>query len=269
MEHEILALLGYASAVVIGITLGLLGAGGSILSIPVMVYLMGISPVSATSYSLFIVGFSSLIGSAKYYRQGLVNFNLVALFGIPSLLTVFIIRKFIMPSLPEILYQGASFILTKDLAIMLLFSVLMMIASISMIRSYKTLHTINVEEGRIRYLPTIVQGVIVGFFSGIVGAGGGFLIIPALVILCRQPIKMAIGTSLLIISINSCIAFGSDLNNHVHFDWRFLFLFTGIAIVGIIIGNWLNTRISSEKLRPAFGWFVLGMGLCIGLKELL
>ena len=264
-----LVFLGYFSAILIGVTLGLLGAGGSILSIPIMVYLMGINPLLATSYSLFIVGFSSIIGVVKYYNQNLVDIKIAAVFGIPSLLTVFVIRKFLLPELPDYLFDIGAYTVSKDLAVMLLFSVLMMIASISMIRSYKTLNNIKLHTDRIRYLPTVIQGLIVGFFSGIVGAGGGFLIIPALVLLCKLPMKKAVGTSLLIIAVNSMIGFGSDLLNNVYFDWKFLFYFTSIAVVGIIRGNKLTTKISGDKLRPAFGWFVLVMGIYVVFKELI
>jgi len=261
--------LGNFSAILIGITLGLFGAGGSILSIPIMVYLMGINPLLSTSYSLFIVGFSSIIGVVKYYNRNLVDVKLAALFGIPSLLTVFAIREFLLPALPNILFEVRGYVVSKDLAVMLMFSVLMMIASLSMIRSYKMLKNIKLSTDRVRYLPTIIQGLIVGFFSGIVGSGGGFLIIPALVLLCKLPMKKAVGTSLLIIAVNSIIGFTIDLSNDVFFDWKFLFSFTSFAVVGIVIGNKLTTKISGDRLRPFFGWFVLLMGIYVIFKELI
>lgn len=264
---DILEILGYISASIIGISLGLIGGGGSILTVPVLVYLMGIAPVPATAYSLFIVGFSSLIGAGKYSKKQLVSYKTAIVFGIPSLLAVFFTRKFLVPSIPENIFSIGTFDFTKNIALMVLFALLMIMASISMIRGKKEEEETNTTQV-FKYHLIIIEGLLVGTLTGLVGAGGGFLIIPALVVLSKLPMKMAVGTSLLIIAIKSMIGFLGDVSN-MEIDWVFLGIFTLISGAGIFVGSYLSNFISSSKLKPAFGWFVLVMGVYILTKEIL
>lgn len=260
--------LGYIAAILIGISLGLIGAGGSILTIPVLVYLIGIAPVNATSYSLFIVGISAFIGVLRYVKNGLVCFRTVMTFGIPSVISIFLTRKYLLHAIPCHLFSIGTMEVTKDGLLMILLAVLMIVASYTMLRKTPS---IRVDPQRnnaeYRYFLIFQQGIVVGALVGMVGAGGGFLIIPALVVLAKLPMKRAIGTSLAIIALNSTIGFLSDFGVH-QFDWSFLIKFTGFAIVGIIIGSYLTKFISGVKLKPAFGWFVLVMGVYIITKEL-
>lgn len=263
-----LEILGFASALVIGISLGLIGGGGSILTVPVLVYLMGSSPVMATAYSLFIVGASSLVGGFRYARQGLVDLRTAIFFGAPSIAAVYITRKFIVPAIPEEVLQIGSFNLTKDLLLMLLFAVLMVVASVGMIRKKKEkVGTKKQRAGWFTLLVVLIEGFVVGTLTGLVGAGGGFLIIPALVLFAGLDMKKAIGTSLVIIATKSLIGFLGDVSNYT-IDWRFLAIFTSIAIIGILLGSFLSTKIDGKKLKVGFGWFVLVMGIFILTKEL-
>lgn len=264
---DILEILGYISASLIGISLGLIGGGGSILTVPVLVYLMGIAPVPATAYSLFIVGFSSLIGAGKYSKKQLVSYKTAIVFGVPSLLAVFLTRKFLVPAIPENIFTVNSFVFTKDIALMVLFALLMIMASISMIRGKKETEEVSTSQ-EFKYHLIILEGLLVGTLTGLVGAGGGFLIIPALVVLSKLPMKMAVGTSLLIIAIKSMIGFLGDVSN-MEIDWVFLGIFTLISGGGIFIGSYLSNYISGNKLKPAFGWFVLVMGVYILTKEMI
>ena len=259
---------GYIASLVIGISLGLIGGGGSILTVPVLVYLFGIEPVLATAYSLFIVGASSLVGAIPKYRQGLVNIKTAIIFGIPSIAAVFATRKFIVPLIPAEVFQIGDFVITKSILMMLLFAVLMVFASVSMIREKSKDNTEEIEEQKFNYPVILLEGAIVGVLTGLVGAGGGFLIIPALVLLSKLPMKQAVGTSLLIIAAKSLIGFTGDLSNY-SMDWTLLSLVTGLAIVGIFIGNQLSKKIDGNKLKKGFGWFVLIMGIYIIAKELL
>jgi uncharacterized protein len=257
--------LGYAACVLIGVILGILGGGGSILSIPILVYLLHIDAVMASAFSLFIVGTTSLVGTISKHQDHLVNIRTGILFGLPSIITIFITRKWIVPSIPEIVFQTESFVLTKRILILGLFALLMILASFSMIKERKEIEN---ENKRFRVVLVIIEGMIIGFLTGLVGAGGGFLIIPALVLLTGLKFKTAVGTSLFIIAVNSLIGFIGDVLNY-EIPWAFLLTVTALAIVGIFIGNRISYKVDARILRKTFGWFVLVMGCWILVKELL
>jgi uncharacterized membrane protein YfcA len=260
-------IIAYLASALIGISLGLIGGGGSILTVPVMVYFFGVNPILATSYSLFIVGTTSLVGAYQTFRNNLVNIKTALLFGISSITTVFIIRKFLVPVIPAHLFSIADFPVTSNMMTMVLFAVLMLVASFSMIKDKKrqtqdsTTHSANI-------LKLLAYGVGIGLATGLLGAGGGFLLIPTLVILLGLPMKEAVGTSLMIIALNSLIGFTGDLG-HFHIDWPFLLKVTAIAIAGVLSGIVLSKKIDGAKLKKGFGWFVFVMGGYILLNELL
>ena len=256
-------ILGYFASIGIGIILGLLGGGGSILSIPILVYLFHIDAVRASAYSLFIVGVTSLIGAIPKYREHLVSVQTGLLFGLPSIAAIFITRKWVVPAIPEIVFQTESFLFSRRLVVLGLFALLMIMASLSMIRGRKE---VPADESQWRIPILIVEGLLIGFITGLVGAGGGFLIIPALVWLTGLPFKTAVGTSLLIIAINSLLGFVGDVLNY-QMDWRFLLTLTTLAALGILIGNSLQKKISAVALRKSFGWFILAMGVAIFVTE--
>lgn len=263
-------IIGYIASIVIGISLGLIGGGGSILTVPVLVYLLGVEPMMATAYSLFIVGLSSLIGAFPKYKQGLISIKTAVVFGIPSIAAVFATRKFIVPAIPQEVFHIGDFVVTRAILMMILFAILMVAASVSMIRDKKSGNTENNnEEQKFNYPMIILEGTVVGVLTGLVGAGGGFLIIPALVMLSKLPMKMAVGTSLLIIAAKSLIGFLGDLStNAANMDWKILGMVTAFAIGGIFVGNALSKKIDGNKLKKGFGWFVLVMGLYIIINEL-
>jgi uncharacterized membrane protein YfcA len=260
-------IIGYLASILIGISLGLIGGGGSILTVPVLVYLFHVDPVQATAYSLFIVGASSLVGAWPKYKQGFVNLKTAIIFGIPSIASVFATRKFLVPAIPSELGTIAGIAITKSLLMMMLFAVLMVAASFSMIRSKATKEAVVEGEQKFNYPMILLEGALVGVLTGLVGAGGGFLIIPALVMLSKLPMKQAVGTSLLIIAAKSLIGFTGDLGNRT-MDWTLLISVTALAIAGIFIGDKLSKRIDGNKLKTGFGWFVLVMGLYIITQQL-
>lgn len=263
---EIVEILGYIGALIIGLVLGLIGGGGSILTVPILVYALSLNPVIGTAYSLFVVGATSLVGAVKNMMKGMVDLKTAVIFAIPAFIAVYLTRAFLIPAIPEELFQVGDFMVTKNLAIMLFFAIIMLLASVSMIRNNGK-ETDEDSQVRYNYPLIIVEGLVVGTITGIVGAGGGFLIIPALVLLAKLPMKKAVATSLLIIAIKSLIGFVGDVQN-LDIDWSFLLIFTGISIVGIFVGIWLNKFIDGKKLKKAFGWFVLVMGVYIIYKEL-
>lgn len=261
-------IIGLAASLLIGLSLGLIGGGGSILTVPVLVYLLGVDPVLATAYSLFIVGFTSAVGTYPKYKEGLVDLKTAFIFGAPSIASVYLTRKVIVPQIPSIIWQGGDWVLTKSVLVMVLFAILMVAASVSMIRDTKTKATASEGPLTFNYPLIVVEGAVVGLLTGLVGAGGGFLIIPALVVLTKLPMKKAVGTSLLIIAAKSLIGFTGDLSQQ-RMDWTLLLTVTTMAVLGIFAGNSLNKKIDGNKLKKGFGWFVLVMGIYILLKEAL
>jgi uncharacterized membrane protein YfcA len=267
----LIEIIGFISAAVIGISLGLIGGGGSILTVPVLVYLLGISPVTATAYSLFIVGFSSLVGGLSYAKKGLVNYKTGVVFTIPAFISVYLTRLLLVPALPETWFVVGGLQITKSIGIMVIFAILMIAASYSMIKDRKALkkELKDVKTSKkFNYPLIIIEGLVVGALTGLVGAGGGFLIIPALVVLAKLPMKEAVGTSLLIIAAKSLIGFIGDIQSGGDIDWLFLTIFTTIAGAGIFIGTYLSNLIDGQKLKKGFGWFVLIMGSVMIYKEL-
>ncbi len=260
----------YLAATLIGLSLGMIGAGGSILTVPVLVYLAGVEPVLATGYSLFVVGSTALVGGVKSLRRGMVNLRTAVMFGVPSILAVYATRLWLMPVIPETLFTVGGFALSKGTGLLILFAVLMVATSLSMIRDKKVQaeEAAADHEGR-NILYVFAEGVGVGVLTGMVGAGGGFLIIPALVLLAGLEMKVAVGTSLFIIAAKSLTGFIGDVQNGEVIDWPFLALFTGFSIAGIFLGSWLAAYVNGNKLKKAFGWFVLAMGIYMIARETL
>ena len=263
---EISQIIGYILAVFVGMTLGMLGSGGSILSVPILVYVMGIEPTLATAYSLFVIGSTSLVGGIQKAKQKLVDFNKVVLFGIPAVISVFITRKILVPKIPEIIFLNENFSLSKSVLIMIVFAVVMIVASVRMIKPIKV--TIDSDEDKLNYYKIALLGISIGLLSGFVGAGGGFLIVPTLLVFAKTPMKMAVGTSLFIVSSQSLIGFTGDIMGNQVIDWKLLLFFTLASIVGIFIGNFISKKMKEEKLKTCFGWFVLAMGIYIIIREL-
>lgn len=264
-------IIGYVASIFIGISLGLIGGGGSILTVPVLVYLFGISAELSTAYSLFIVGTTALVGGVRNATLGNVNYKTAVVFTIPAFIAVYATRAYLVPAIPTEILTIGEFVLTKDMAIMIFFAIVMLAASVSMIRNKRK----DGEEGEVEAEPQfnvpaiIAEGAVVGVLTGIVGAGGGFLIIPALVLFAKIPMKKAVGTSLLIIAAKSLIGFIGDVQRpDLEIDWTLLLSVTAIAVVGIFIGIYLAKFIDGKKLKKGFGWFVLLMAIYIIAKQL-
>lgn len=267
-----MVVVGMIAAVVIGMVLGTLGGGGSILTVPVLVYVVGLPAVQATAYSLFVVGLSAAVGAVGYVRAGHVNLRVAAVFAAPSLVAVFLTRRFFVPAIPDPVFSLGSTAVGKDALIMTLFAVTMLLAALSMIRGCLRCR-VNAGAGggghRLSLPAVALEGLVVGTITGLVGAGGGFLIIPALVLIGRLGMKEAVGTSLVIITVKSLIGFLGDIGAATSIDWMFLLPFTAMTALGIVAGMIATRRVESARLRPVFGWFVLGMGALITIQEVL
>lgn len=265
-------ILGCISFLVIGLILGLIGGGGSILGVPVLVYIMGYSADEGTSYSLFIVGVTSLIGAIAYLKKGEISFEAILQFALASLTTVFFVRHFLMPVIPSIIYFSG-FKISKHMLIMIMFSVLILASSVSMIKKKKYNRINEVKWDEFAKSPmglpfVILLGITVGFITAFVGAGGGFIIVPVLIFFLRLNFKKAIGTSLCIIALNSLIGFTGSIG-HQKIDWVFLLIVSVICAVGILLGSLFSNKVSPQKLKPAFGWFTLAVGFFVLIKETL
>lgn len=256
-------ILGYIGALLIGLILGLTGGGGSILTVPILVYVLTINPVTAAAYSLFIVGTTSAFGATQNYFKGLVDAKTGFLFAIPSFTAVYLTRNNIVPMLPNIIFENDLVLLTKAKFLMAFFALIMLFAAFSMLKKKKE---ITSDEKKSSIINLIIQNFIIGIIIGLVGAGGGFLIIPSLVLFAKLPMKKAVGTSLFIITMNSLIGFIGDVQN-LTIDWLFLLKFTGLSIIGIFIGIYLNKFINESQLKKGFGYFVLAMACFILFKE--
>ena len=260
-------LAGYLASALIGVSLGLIGGGGSIITIPVLVYLFHIEPTIATAYSLFIVGTTSMVGGIRSSLRDLVDFRSAMLFSIPSTLAVYLTRHFLLPHLPENIVELGGYVLTKDVALMLFFAVIMVLAAVRMITSNSTPEATGAVHRPL--LIVILQGFVVGIITGIIGAGGGFLIIPALVLLIGLPMKKAVGTSLIIIAINSLVGFVGDIHVMHQIDFLLMLILSALAVVGVFVGAWLSRYIDGRNLKAGFGWFSLAMAIFIMVKELI
>lgn len=265
---ELTEILGYIGALFVGLILGLIGGGGSILTVPILVYLIGLTPIIGTAYSLFVVGVTAVFGAFQNYKKGFLDIKTAVIFAIPAFIVVYLTRRFIVPKIPDVVFTVDDFEVTNNIFIMIFFAIIMLLASFSMIRGKKPISTPD-DAHIIKYnYPLIaLEGTVIGVFSGIVGAGGGFLIIPTLVLLAKLPMKKAVGTSLFIVAVNSLFGFLGDLSN-IKIDWQFLLTFTGISILGIILGLYLSKFISGHKLKKGFGYFTLIMAFYIIYKEL-
>lgn len=258
--------IGYFLALFVGLVLGTLGGGGSILAVPILVVFFAIQPKEATVYSLFIVGLTSAFGVLSHIRKRMIQAKTALLFALPAVCSIALTRMTIVPHIPDIIRLGAYIVFEKNTFIMLLFGILMILAAIPMIKGRK-----DQTERTTRNRPGILMffGMLVGFISGLVGAGGGFLIIPSLSIFMKVPIKNAIATSVFIIAVNSLSGFIADLiHPNVAIDWRLLLTFTGIALIGLFTGIAINHHINAPKLKKIFGYFVLLIGVGVVSYEI-
>lgn len=258
--------LGFIAIFAMGITLGLLGGGGSILTVPIMVYLFGFPPTVATGNSLFVVGLTALIGSTLYIRKGEIDFKTGVIFAVPSVIGVNISRGFLIPQIPEVILTLGDFVLTKEILIMGTFAVLMVAASYSMLKK-KTERPPLQAHPLFRQALIALEGLAIGITAGFVGAGGGFLIIPALVVWAGLPMRVAIGTSLLIIATQSLLGFAGDVSRGANVDWSQMRIIAIISIAGIFLGSTVAHKIKEQKLKTAFGWLVLVMGSAILIEQ--
>jgi uncharacterized membrane protein YfcA len=263
-------ILGYLCAALVGISLGILGSGGSILTVPIMVYLMHISPVDATGLSLFIVGITSATGGITYVRRKLVDLKTASVFALPSIISVFLTRKFLLPAIPDPVYTGPGFMLSKNLLILLLFALLMAGVGYNMIRNSNAREADLSEVQSFKFFWLLIIGLISGVLTGLLGVGGGFIIIPSLVLFGRIPLRMSVGTSLLIIAVNSFSGFIEEmLTKHAEINYSFLLTFALFSVAGIFLGFSISLKLRPSQLKRIFGWFIMIMGLCIFLKEII
>lgn len=254
-----------------GAVLGLLGGGGSILTLPILVYIFSVAEEIAPSYSLFVVGVAAVVGTLGYIRTNNISLKTGLVFGAPAMLAVYLTQRYLVPALPDVFFTFGSTDFTQGMGLMVLFAIMMLLASWSMIRKKKKKPATEVGESKLgsHWHFVLLEGLGLGLFTGLVGAGGGFMIVPVLVVLSGLPMKTAVGTSLFIIAAKSLLGFFGAVQADVYIDWEMLLPFTGLAVVGIVLGMMLASRIPGAKLKPIFGWFVLIMGIFVITKTFL
>lgn len=258
---------GYTTALLVGLVIGLVGGGGSILTLPIFVYVFGISPVLSTTYSLFVVGTTSLVGSLTHIYKRRVDLRVTVVFALPSFVSVYLSRWFLVPAIPDPLLQFDQFRLSKNDAILYFFSFVMLMAAQSMIHTERP-RPGPARDGHPQYGTLALDGMAVGLLTGIIGAGGGFIIVPMLVLLAGLPIQRAVATSVLIIAVNSFVGFLGD-NHRADLNWNFLLSFTGLSIVGVFLGLYLARFVAPTHLKKGLGWFVLIVAVYIISRQVL
>lgn len=265
--------VGLSASLFMGLVLGLTGGGGSILTVPILVYLFGVTALMATGYSLVIVGGVAVWGAYKAYKQNELNLMTLLSFGVPSTLGVVVSRKLVLPSIPESI-KIFDYNLNKDAFLLVIFATLMIAASVSMMLNARQSRGISQAEQELQdpaklfSVSASLSGFAVGLLSGFVGAGGGFLIIPFLVQFQKVPMKIAIGTSLGIIAMQSLIGVSSDTSVISQMNALLLFSVMSFSLVGMTLGTKLRNKLAGFKLKIAFAVFVLVVALLILFKEL-
>lgn len=253
MEPVTVVIVGLA--VLIGVSLGLLGGGGSILAVPLLTYVAGMEPREAVAGSLFVVAVTSAVSLISHARRGNVRWRIGALFGTASMFGAFA-GGLIGSRIP-------------GTVLMIAFALMMLVTAAAMLRRRKAVPTSSPggEHSSLRRWRILADGLIVGLVTGMVGAGGGFLVVPALALLAGLPMSAAVGTSLVVITMKSVAGLGGYLTA-VTLDWPLILLVTGAAVMGALLGSQLTDRIPEGGLRKAFGIFVLIMGGLVLTLEL-
>jgi uncharacterized protein len=255
----------YSASLSIGLLLGFIGAGGSIVAIPVFIYILKKDPISSSIYSMFVVGISSMAGSIPSIINKTVDFKVALVFGVPSMVGVFIARKIIFPLIPVELFTIGSFSLSRNFLFMLCLSTVMFLAALRILKPLAEIQPGHDDKSGSALL--IPRGFFVGIFTGLMGIGGGFLIVPALYFLAKSSLKKAIGTALFIITFNSLFSFLNSYTS-INIDWSLLIKFSTGAIIGIIIGTGISKKIPTNYLKKIFGWFIFSMSLYIIYRQL-
>lgn len=241
-----------ALAVFVGVALGLLGGGGSILTVPLLAYVAGMDAKQAIATSLLVVGVTSAVGAVSHARAGRVQWRTGLIFGAAGMAGAYaggVLARFIPGT---ILLIG--------------FAVMMIATAIAMLRGRKS-GIESVEVQRIPMVKVVGEGLVVGLVTGLVGAGGGFLVVPALALLGGLPMPVAVGTSLIVIAMKSFAGLAGYLSS-VQIDWTVALMVAAAAVVGALIGARLTAMVNPDTLRKAFGWFVLAMSSVILAQEI-
>jgi len=252
--------IGFLLSGFMGCTLGILGTGGAILTVPILVYFFQINPLLATSYSMVIVGCTAAIGALAYWRRGLINYSNALIFIVPMLSALLLTRHYLLPKIPEICWQTTHWTLTKDTLILELFACLMLVAGYLMYRAPTRTKAIIAPWQWHHFIKIILGCIGIGCLSGLLGAGGGFMIIPILVLVFMLPIKEAVGTSLTIIACNSLFGALSDAFAGIELNLPFLSHLVLTTSLGMLLGIYLGKYINGEPLKKVFS---IGL-ICLG-----
>ncbi|MBK8954076.1 MAG: sulfite exporter TauE/SafE family protein [Saprospiraceae bacterium] len=261
-------ILAFISAILIGLSLGILGAGGAILTIPVFVYILQVNAIDAITCSLFVVCLTSLTTAIQYYKNKQVHYKAILSFGLPSLASVWFFRSIVLPAIPDPFIDFDGFEMSKSSTLLVVFALLMYVVAYKMLK--KNSRTASIEKNpKNQQLSFILHGLFVGALTGLLGAGGGFLIVPALVLLLDLEFKIAVGSSLCIIFLNTTMGLLAKTEMLFQLDWQTLLSFTMITVLASLIGVKISDKFSSAKLKRAFGFILIFVATFMLYEELL
>lgn len=263
-----MAIVGYLAALGVGALLAVIGGGGAILALPILVYAFGLPAWTATTYSLFIVGCTAAIGAARHARAGAIDYAAAMRFGLPALVAIHLVRALLFPRIPASFAVPMMGVVTKDLLVMTVLAIAMMASAYGMLRRppLKPLPLPPSSSSAV-FVKSAGRGFAVGLFTGMVGAGGGFLLVPALSMVERLPLERAIATSLFVIAVNSLLGFTGDVIAGAPIDWILLLSISGMAGLGMLGGTAFTRGLDDRHIRTVFGSTLVAIAvLMIGLE---
>ncbi len=284
---DLLEIIGYLIGLLVGVTMGMIGGGGFVL-LPTLIYLLDRESTLATAYTLVLIGVTALIGVLPRIKQRQVDFRIALTLGIPILLGTLLVRGWLTHLIPDfevdstgietkiplVLFQIGGLHVTKRMLVLIVFAIVLLLSFASMMgwigKDIKPRPNLRIESPTSYYVILISAGLFIGILSAFIGAGGGVMIVPLLVVVMGAPMRTVIGTSLAIMAGKSTLGFSGDIFRiGDKIEWGFLAGFAAVMIVGILIGTHVSRRIPVDKLRIGFAWLILAMAIFIFTKELL
>ncbi|WNJ19335.1 sulfite exporter TauE/SafE family protein [Pontibacter sp. G13] len=261
--------IGYLCAASIGIVMGLMGSGGSMM-LPVLAYLFAKDANLTSAYSIFVIGLTSIIGTFGKVREDIIPYKVTFAFLIPALLSTWFARWALVPMVPEHLLEIGDFVLVKKQGLLILFAVILVFSGLSMITGFAD-KLKERSQAHFSWPSLIISAIVIGLLSGMLGTGGGFMIVPALIMTAGLEIKEAAAGALVIVAVKSLVGFfaGDAITMGDQIEWNFLAKVAGVMITGILLGNWLSNHLPAERIKRGFAYITLALAVFVLGKEMI